>query len=209
MTDSSTRAPTDAPPLVLASRSPRRAAILEMLGLDFEVVPARIPESVLPDERPREHVRRLATEKARAVAEERPDAIVLGGDTVVVLEDEILGKPGDAEEAEKMLLRLSGRSHRVLSALAMATPERDIRTRVDFAEVTFRAISGHEIEAYVATGEPLDKAGAYGIQELGSALVDSLSGDYYAVVGLSVVGLLGLFEEAGWLYRFGSLKRKD
>lgn len=197
---------SSAPPLVLASRSPRRAAILEMLGLGFETEPARIPESLLPGERPREHVRRLATEKARAVAEERPDALVLGGDTVVVLEDEILGKPGDAEEARSMLLRLSGRSHRVLTALALATPDGGVRTRVDFADVTFRGLAAREVEAYVATGEPLDKAGGYGIQELGSALVDSLSGDYYAVVGLSVVGLLALLEEAGWPYGFGSLR---
>lgn len=178
-----------------------------MLGLTFQVMPAEVTESLLPGEDPREHVRRLATEKARAVAEERPDALVLAGDTVVVLDDEILGKPGDdPDAAETMLLRLSGRTHRVLSALALAAPDRGVRTRVDWADVTFRGLSADEIRAYVKTGEPADKAGGYGIQELGAALVDSLSGDYYAVVGLSVVGLLALLEEAGWGYRFGSLK---
>lgn len=194
------------PPLVLASASPRRAEILEMLGLDFRVEPARIPESVLPEESPREHVRRLATEKARAVAEAWPDALVLAGDTVVALDDEILGKPADEGEARAMLLRLSGRSHRVLTALALSGPHRGVRTRLDSAEVTFRGLSAQEVEAYVATGEPLDKAGGYGIQELGSTLVASLAGDYYAVVGLSVVGLVALLEEAGWHYRFGSLE---
>lgn len=194
------------PPLVLASASPRRAEILEMLGLDFRVEPAPIPESVLPEESPREHVRRLATEKARAVAEEWPDALVLAGDTVVVLDDEILGKPSDEGDARAMLLRLSGRSHRVLTAQALSGPHRGVRTRLDSAEVTFRGLSAEEVEAYVATGEPLDKAGAYGIQERGSTLIASLSGDYYAVVGLSVVGLVALLEEAGWRYRFGSLE---
>lgn len=194
------------PPIVLASGSPRRARILDMLGLTFEVMPAEITESLLPGEDPREHVRRLATEKARAVAEEKPDAFVFAGDTVVVLDDEILGKPGDdPEEAERMLRRLSGRTHRVLSALALSAPDRGVRTRVDWADVTFRGVSDDEIRSYVKTGEPADKAGAYGIQELGAALVDSLSGDYYAVVGLSVVGLVALLEEAGWSYRFGSL----
>ena len=177
-----------------------------MLGLDFRVEPARIPESALPGEGPREHVRRLATEKARAVAEEWPDALVLAADTVVVLDDRILGKPADSGEAESMLHRLSGRTHRVLTAQALAGPHRGVRTRLDSAEVTFRGLSADEVEAYVATGEPLDKAGGYGIQELGSALVASLSGDYYAVVGLSVVGLLALLDEAGWRYRFGSLE---
>lgn len=197
---------SEAPPLILASRSPRRAAILEMLGLDFRVEAPRIRESVLPEESPREHVRRLATEKARAVAEDWPDALILAGDTVVVLEDEILGKPADAREAEGMLLRLSGRSHRVLTAQALAGSDRGVRTRLDSAEVTFRGLSADEVKAYVATGEPLDKAGAYGIQERGAALVASVSGDYYAVVGLSVVGLVALLEEAGWRYRSGSLE---
>lgn len=197
---------SEAPALILASRSPRRAAILEMLGLDFQVEAPRIRESVLPEESPREHVRRLATEKARAVAEDWPDALILAGDTVVVLEDEILGKPADAREAEGMLLRLSGRSHRVLTAQALAGSDRGVRTRLDSAEVTFRGLAADEVKAYVATGEPLDKAGAYGIQERGAVLVASVSGDYYAVVGLSVVGLVALLEEAGWRYRSGSLE---
>lgn len=177
-----------------------------MLGLRFAVEPARIAENLLPDELPRDHVRRLAEEKARAVAVGNRDSLVLAGDTVVVLDDAVLGKPENPTDAEDMLRRLSGRAHEVLTALALAVPAGGVASRVTATEVTFRSLRREEIRDYVSTGEPLDKAGAYGIQELGSTLVASIKGDYYSVVGLPVAPLLELLEAAGWRYRFGSLE---
>jgi septum formation protein len=194
-----------APPLVLASASPRRARLLDMLGLAHEVLPARIDERPRRDETPEAYVRRLAREKAVGVASQRPDALVLGGDTVVVFEGELLGKPANADEARAQLARLSGRSHQVASGIALATPSRGLHTRVDTARVTFRDLDDALIQSYVDTGEPLDKAGAYGIQERGAALVQRVEGDYYAVVGLPVAGLIALFAEAGWRYTFQGL----
>jgi septum formation protein len=176
-----------------------------MLGLAHEVRPARIDERQRPDETPEAYVRRLAREKAVAIASQRPDALVLGGDTVVVLEGELLGKPADADEARAQLARLSGRSHLVASGLALATPSQGLHACVATARVTFRDLDDALIRSYVDTGEPLDKAGAYGIQEGGAALVRHVEGDYYAVVGLPVAGLVTLFAEAGWRYTFQGL----
>ena len=140
-----------------------------MLGLGFTVHPAEVPEPVQPEESAAAHVERLARAKATAVASLRPDAFVLGGDTVVTLDGEILGKPSGPEEAELMLLRLAGRTHTVASGLALAHPSGDVRSGVSTTEVTFRPFSPEFAHAYVATREPLDKAGAYGIQGLGAA----------------------------------------
>ena len=194
------------PRLVLASESPRRAALLTQLGIPHEVHPARIPEEERPGETPGEHVERLAAAKARAVAASHADALVLGGDTVVVLGGVLLGKPADEEEAVRMLLSLSGRDHTVVSALALAGPagaEPRVVTRT--ARVEMRAFDEADASAYVATGEPMDKAGAYGIQGAGAALVSRVDGDYYTVVGLPVSGLVDLLAEAGWRYGFGGL----
>ena len=175
-----------------------------MLGLTFTVQPAEVPETVRHEESPEAHVERLARDKATAVASVRPGEVVLGGDTVVTLDGEILGKPSGQEEAEAMLSRLSGRTHRVASGLALALPSGDMRSGVSTTDVTFRPFSSEVARAYVATGEPLDKAGAYGIQGLGAVLVTEIRGDYYCVVGLPVVLLLRLFEESGWEYAFPS-----
>ena len=137
----------------------------------------------------------------------RPGEVVLGGDTVVTLDGEIMGKPSGPEEAEGMLLRLAGRTHNVASGLALVLPSGDVRSGVSTTEVTFRHFSPEVARAYVATGEPLDKAGAYGIQGLGAALVTEIRGDYYSVVGLPVALLLRLFEESGWQYAFASPPR--
>ena len=196
-----------APPLVLASASPRRTAILQMLGLAHEVVATHIPEEFHPSETPDGHVERLAREKALAGARSRPDALVLGGDTVVVLDGVVLGKPAGPEDAVAMLLRLSGRRHVVHSGLALAEPRGVVHSAVDRTGVVFRPFAEAEARAYVATGEPLDKAGAYGIQERGAALVSEIEGDYYTVVGLPVAALLSLLERAGWGYTFGGLAR--
>ncbi len=192
------------PPLVLASASPRRSDCLRMLGLSFTVHPSEVEETVRPEESAGAHVERLARDKATAVASSRPGAVVLGGDTVVTLDGEILGKPSGPEDARAMLLRLAGRTHSVASGLALALPSGEVLSGVSTTEVTFRPLSPEFVHAYVATGECLDKAGAYGIQGLGAALVTEIRGDYYSVVGLPVALLLRLLEESGWEYAFPS-----
>ncbi|MDT8340207.1 MAG: nucleoside triphosphate pyrophosphatase [Longimicrobiales bacterium] len=194
------------PPLVLASGSPRRTALLRRLGLDHTVDPAGIAETVLPGEDPAAHAERLAREKALEVAARHPGALVLAGDTVVVRDGVILGKPADAEEARALLESLSGRSHSVITGLALAGPAPGaVRARTDATRVWFRELTGDEIRAYVATGEPMDKAGGYGIQGMGGALVTRVEGDYFTVVGLPISGLVSLLSEAGWRYAFGGL----
>ena len=178
-----------------------------MLGLSFTVQPAEVSETVQHEESAEVHVERLARDKATAVASVRPGAVVLGGDTVVTLDGQILGKPSGPEDAEAILCRLAGRTHNVASGLALALPSGDVRSGVSTTEVTFRHFSPEVAHAYVATGEPLDKAGAYGIQGLGAALVTEIRGDYFCVVGLPVALLMRLFEESGWEYTFPSPAR--
>ena len=189
-------------PIVLASASPRRADILTMLGLAFEVAPADVEERRLPDEAPQAYAERLAREKALAVSPSRPGALAVAGDTIVVLEDRVLEKPRDPAEAAAMLVALSGRSHDVVSALAIARGGR-IASRVAVARVDFRSLDKDLIAHYVATREPMDKAGAYGIQGCGSMLVERIEGDYYTVVGLSVNALAELLPRLGLSYRPG------
>jgi septum formation protein len=193
------------PLLVLASSSPRRAEILKMLGLTFRIQPSMAAEELLAGEMPEEHVERLARAKADEVSRLRPDCMVLGGDTVVVLDGEIIGKPENGEEAVELLCRLAGRKHVVLSGLALVLPDGQAFAGVERTEVAFRSFGSVLAERYVATGEPLDKAGAYGIQGLGSALVREVQGDYFNVVGLPLPLLLDLLERAGWSYSFGDL----
>lgn len=194
----------DPPRLVLASASPRRAELLRQLGLEAEVRPARADERLLPGETPRAHVERLARAKAEAVAAQVPDALVVGGDTVVVHEGRVLGKPADDEDAVRMLLSLAGRVHEVLSGIAVAGPL-GTRSAVGRAEVRFRPFGRAEARAYVATGEPRDKAGGYGIQGFGATLVEEIHGDYYTVVGFPVGRFLDLLADLGWRYAFGRL----
>jgi nucleoside triphosphate pyrophosphatase len=188
----------------LASASPRRSDLLRQLGVRFEVRPATISEEHRPGEAPEEYVSRLAKAKARAVAatlREHERAPVLAADTAVVLGNEVLGKPADAAEAKAMLERLSGRSHRVLTAVAL-----DLGTEVESlrsdSEVRFRATTADERVAYCSTGEPLDKAGGYGIQGHAAVFVESLQGSYSGVVGLPLFETAALLERAGvgfWL----------
>ena len=192
-------------PFILASASPRRAALLEQLGIPFRVDPSHIPEDLLPGEPPEEHARRLSVAKAREVHGRHPDALVLAGDTVVVLDGRILGKPRDSRDAVEMLLALSGRTHRVVSGLALALPQGTVKAGTMTTEVTFREFEPGLAEAYVATGEPMDKAGAYGIQGFGGALVRGIKGDYNTVVGLPIPLLLDLLAEGGVHYVFGTL----
>lgn len=196
--------------LVLASGSPRRTAILDQLGIAHTVDPADIDERVEAGERPREHVERLSRAKALSVATRHPSAYVLAGDTVVVRDETILGKPETADEAVQMLLGLAGRTHEVVSGLALVEPGAGggagggrVHVRSDVARVTFRGFDRAEAEAYVATGEPMDKAGAYAIQGLGAALVEHFSGEYHTIVGLSLPALFDLLERAGHAWHFG------
>ena len=179
--------------LVLASASPRRSELLAAAGLRFEIAAADIDEQPLPGEPPEALVRRLAAAKAEAVANRFPHAWVVGADTVVVLDDEALGKPRDAAEACAMLQRLQGREHAVWGGLALHHGERGIVVNtVRVTKVRFAALRPHEIEAYVATGEPMDKAGAYAIQGRGGQFVEAIEGSYSNVVGLDVAELLKL-----------------
>ena len=194
------------PRLILASQSPRRAELLERIGLSFEIVPADIDERYLDHESPPAHAERLAREKAETIAAREPDALVVGSDTIVVVDGDVLGKPRHAEEAVAMLTRLSGREHEVCTGVAVARGER-VESALERVRVRFRRLERSECEAYVATGEPMDKAGAYGIQGYGSSIVEAVQGDYFAVMGLPVVRTLHLLRRHGWRYNFGSLER--
>ncbi len=189
--------------LVLASASPRRADYLRMLGIPFEVDPADVDESWIDGESPEAHVDRLARAKAFSVGSRHPSRAVLGGDTVVVLDGVILGKPRDAEDAVGMLLQLQGRDHVVVSGLALLAETGDMLSGISKTRVRLRDFERADAEAYVATGEPLDKAGAYGIQGKGATLVDAIEGDYYTVVGLPIPLMLDLLRRSGRPYDFG------
>jgi len=173
-----------------------------MLSLDFTVQPAAVDEAVSGACRPAEFAERLARAKAAAVAAERPDALVIGCDTIVVVDGEVLGKPRDREDAVRMLLRLQGREHRVESGIAVAAPGGRLESSVEGVRVRFRPFDRRMAEDYVATGEPMDKAGGYGIQGLGSVLVDGIEGDFFAVMGLPIARMISLFRALGWRYNF-------
>ncbi len=191
-----------APPIVLASGSPRRRELLERLGLGFVVEPPRREEDPpSPGEDPNAYAVRISAAKAAEVAARRPDALVLAADTIVVLDGDVLGKPGDAAAARAMLARLSGREHAVHTGVTVIAPGGARATGTEVTRVRFRTLEPAEIDAYVATGEPLDKAGAYGIQAFGATLVEGVRGCYFNVMGLPVVRLLALLEEVGWAYR--------
>jgi septum formation protein len=185
-----------APLLVLASGSPRRRELLAALGLRFEVLPADIDESPLPDEDPEPLVERLSWAKAGHVADGRQDALVIAADTVVVCDGEILGKPADAGENRRFLERLAGRTHQVYTGHCLRRGGLSAG-RVCRTDVTFRPLTGSEIDRYVATGEGLDKAGGYGIQGRGAALVPRVEGCYFNVVGLSLAAVVELAAELG------------
>jgi len=172
-------------PIVLASASPRRAELLRAAGCSFVVDPVDVDESVLPGEGPDAHVRRLARAKAQAGADRNPGKTVLSADTVVVIDGQILGKPRDDAEATAMLAALSGRVHHVYTAVAVATGG-VVCDDVDVSAVAFAPMAPEEIAAYVASGEPRDKAGAYAIQGWASRFIERLEGSYSGVVGLPV-----------------------
>ena len=197
-----TTPPGATPRIVLASQSPRRRELLTLVGIAHEVRPADIDESLWEGESPEGHSMRLAREKATTIAEREPGAAVIGSDTIVVVDRDILGKPRDAAGAKAMLARLSGRSHVVFTAVAVARGDRVVESVVRVA-VTFRELAPWEVDAYVATGEPMDKAGAYGIQGFGATIVDRIEGDYFAVMGLPLRTVVRLLAEVGIRYEFG------
>ena len=171
------------PPIVLASTSPRRRELLSQIGVTFEVLSVEVDERPLPGELAADHVCRLALAKARAGAMQIEGACVLGADTVVVIEGDILGKPRDANDAAGMLRRLGGRTHTVLSGVA-CLHDGAHQVRLSESRVSFRPLTAGEIAAYCATGEPLDKAGAYAIQGRAAAFIRHLEGSYSGVMGL-------------------------
>ena len=173
------------PMLVLASASPRRQELLRNARIEFEVQPSYIVEDPLPNEGARECAERLAREKALSVAQARPADVVLGADTVVVIDDQILGKPTDAADAARMLRLLSGRAHQIITGVCLVADGR-CSVSSERTTVTMSSITDEEIRDYVVTGEPLDKAGAYAIQGIASRWIPQIEGDYSNVVGLPV-----------------------
>jgi len=186
--------------IVLASASPRRAEILRDAGIPFEPIPAHVDEARREGEAPMELVLRLAEAKARAVAAQADGpCIVVGADTEVVLDGDVLGKPGSAEHARAMLRRLAGQTHEVITGLALIRlPEGALRSEREVTRVTFAPMSAEEIAEYVASGEPFDKAGGYAVQGLGGRFVTRVEGCYFNIVGLPLARLYAMLREMGW-----------
>ncbi len=193
--------------LVLASASPRRQELLRNAGIPFTVCPADIPEMPLAEESPRVCAERLAREKAQAVFRQQPDKLVLGADTIVVSDGEILGKPRDEADAMRMLRLLSGRTHQVITGVSLVGPalktenkklESELEdTRSEMTLVTMTTLSDQDIRSYIASGEPMDKAGAYAIQGRASRWIPRIDGDYFNVVGLPVALVQRMLREHG------------
>jgi septum formation protein len=191
--------------VVLASSSPRRRELLNLVGITHEVRPANLDETRRPRETPLRYAERLAREKASAIAQRDPGMITIGADTIVVVDRKILGKPVDKADAARMLRLLSGREHTVITAVAVARGQ-ELQSGVEQVRVKFRRLDEDEIDAYIETGEPMDKAGAYGIQGFGATIVERVEGDYFAVMGLPLVRLVALLRDLGVNYQFGSLR---
>ncbi len=184
------------PRIILASASPRRKDLLAGIGLNFEVMAANIDEESYSASTPQELVKLLSIEKARALSLQHEAALVIAADTVVVLDNDVLGKPKDLAENKRFIERLAGRSHFVYTGHTLSLKGVE-KSHVEETEVRFRALSDAEIERFVATGEGLDKAGGYAIQGYGSTLVPFISGDYFNVVGLSLCTVIELAEQLG------------
>jgi len=204
---------TKVPLFILASKSPRRQYLLKQAGLDFLVVPSRLDENKMAKNAPEEYVIKLAEAKAEDVAQKYPESWVIGADTIVVIGDAILGKPRSKDDARNMLLRLSGQTHQVYTGFAVCCKaEKRLFSQVVKTDVLFKELSDQEIQWYIHTPEPFDKAGAYAIQGMGTFLVRSIHGSYTNVVGLPVCevieflikeGLLG-FQKNNGIHRYES-----
>ena len=190
--------------VILASGSPRRRQLLDLVGIEHEVSPSNIDEKMRPRETPRRYAERLAREKASAVATRNPETLTIAADTIVVVNRKVLEKPLDHDDARRMLSMLSGREHTVITAVAVARG-RKLRSAIEEVKVKFRRLRDDEIDAYIATGEPMDKAGAYGIQGYGATIVECVDGDYFAVMGLPLARVVTLMRDLGVRYRFGEL----
>jgi septum formation protein len=180
--------------IILASKSPRRKKILEQMGLDFTVEVSDFDESQVKFKTPGEMVEKLSLEKAKIVAQKNPGAVIIGADTTVVYENEIIGKPISKQDAVKILSLLSGKIHEVITGITVISGARSITKHV-ISKVKFKKLSDTEIKAYVATGEPMDKAGGYGIQEKGGLFIESIDGDYFNVVGLPIFAVSEALKE--------------
>jgi len=188
-------------PIVLASGSPRRKQLLEMLRIPFRVIPPDVDEHVLPGEEPGHYVTRLSRAKAEVVMARAPGEVILAADTTVVLEGAIFEKPTSPAHAVEMLSRLQGQTHDVMTAVAVGR-DGEVAQALDVSRVTFRPADRATLEAYVATGEPMDKAGAYAIQGLGAPLIERVEGDFFGVMGLPLRLALDLLARFGRPYRF-------
>jgi nucleoside triphosphate pyrophosphatase len=189
------------PKIILASASPRRAELLDQIGVKFELIPSQIEERPHPDEAPADYITRIARAKVIAVARQQEAGLIIGADTVVVLDGRLLGKPEDDQDARTMLKQLSGRWHAVMTGVALY----DVESRHEVADyektlVKFAQLTDREIDWYVQTGEPKDKAGAYGIQGLGGLFVDEVAGNYYNVVGLPIPLVYRLARRLGYSF---------
>jgi len=188
--------------IILASASPRRRDLLDLIGIPHEVRPADADESMRGGETPGDYAERLARTKAETVASAGGgEDVVIGADTVVVIDGRVLGKPVNEQQAAAMLESLGGRTHTVMTAVAVVADSMT-SSGVEEVTVTFRALTEDEITLYIATGEPMDKAGAYGIQGFGATIVERIEGDYFAVMGLPLVRLVRLLAERGIRYDF-------
>ena len=190
-------------PIVLASGSPRRRQLLEMLRIPFRVIAPDVDEHVLPGEAPDRYVTRLSRAKAEAVVPRAPGDVILAADTTVVLDGAIFEKPASPDDAVRMLSLLQGRTHEVMTAVAVMR-DAAIEQALDVSRVTFRPADEATLRAYAATGEPLDKAGAYAIQGLGAPLIERVEGDFFGVMGLPLRLALDLLGRFGRPYRFGA-----
>ncbi|MEK6224383.1 MAG: Maf family protein [Thermodesulfobacteriales bacterium] len=190
--------------IILASSSPRRKELLENVGIKFEVISPLSDESILDYENPKDYVIRLAEEKALSVAQLQGDkSFIIGSDTIVLVDDDILGKPFNEEEAAKMLQRISGRTHSVLTAFSIVQPQdKVLHSEVVETMVRVKTLEPGEIEGYIKTGEPMDKAGAYGIQGIGAFMIKGIEGSYTNVVGLPLVEVLEALNKLGALRLF-------
>ena len=191
------------PHVILASASPRRRELLTLVGIPHEVRPADIDETLLAGETPAGHAERLARSKAHKIAGDSRTAVVIAADTIVVVDGAVLGKPRDAAHATEMLRSLSGREHTVCTAIAVALGDRT-ESAVEQVRVWFRPLTATEIADYISTGEPMDKAGAYGIQGFGATIVERVDGDYFSVMGLGLRRLVSLLERVGLRYDFAA-----
>lgn len=185
------------PKLILASQSPRRLELLKQITDQFDVVPSSIKEKLDYGLRPEENARLLARAKAESVAKDYPDCWVIGSDTIVALHQEILGKPEDTADAERMLLRLSGKEHRVMTGICVVSPKKTLDKAVT-SSVRFKSLTHEEILNYIQTGEPMDKAGAYAIQGKGSFMIREFSGSKSSIIGLPLDELKVLLKKTGF-----------